>query len=66
MQVKMHPDVSKLVWKFNRWHHHVDYSQFKKNKLIKKPGIKIKQGVDNYGMLLVKYNSKTGKYKIKK
>ena len=48
MQVKMHPDVSKLVWRFNRWHHHVDYGPFKKNKLIKKD--------NNYGMIL---NGKT-------
>ena len=61
--VEQHPDVCKITWKWGRWQHQVDYSQFKKNKLIKKPGIKIKQGIDNYGMLLVKYNSRTGKYK---
>ncbi len=53
MQVDMHPDVSQLVWKFNRWHHHVDYSGFKKNKLIRKPGLVIPKGVNNYGMELV-------------
>lgn len=52
MQVKLHPDVSRLVWKFNRWHHHVDYTPFKRNKLIKKKKIKISKGVDNYGMTL--------------
>lgn len=25
----VHPDVTKLVWKFNRHHHHVDYKRFK-------------------------------------
>jgi hypothetical protein len=54
MQVRMHPDVSKLVWKFNRWHHHVDYSPFKKNKLIRKAGVVIPEGVNNYGMVLKK------------
>jgi len=54
MQVKMHPDVSKLVWKFNRWHHVVDYKPFKKNKLIKREGLGIASGTDNYGMELVK------------
>lgn len=34
--VNQHPDVAKVTWKFNRWHHQVDYSSFKKNKLIKK------------------------------
>ena len=53
MQVAMHPDVSRLVWKFGRWHHHVDYRPFKKNKLIRKEGIEIPQGVNNYGMELV-------------
>jgi hypothetical protein len=32
---KQHPDVVKTTWKFNRWHHHVDYSVFKQ-KLIRK------------------------------
>lgn len=35
----LHPDVAKVVWKFNRWHHHVDYKVFKSNKLILKDGI---------------------------
>jgi len=34
--VKQHPDVAKVVWRYNRWHHQVDYSGFKDNKLIKK------------------------------
>ena len=34
--VKQHPDVAKVTKKYGRWHHHVDYSGFKKNKLIKK------------------------------
>lgn len=52
MQVKVHPDVSTLVWKFGRHHHHVDYTPFKKNKLIKKIDIDIQKGVNNYGMEL--------------
>lgn len=51
MQVKVHPDVSKIVWKFNRVHHHVDYSGFRKLKLIKKD-TPISNGVNNYGMEL--------------
>ena len=54
--VKQHPDVAKVVWRFNRWHHHVDYRQFKKNKLIKKDGRLIPKGVNNYGMKLIEYN----------
>jgi hypothetical protein len=36
MLVKMHPDVTKLVWKFGRWHHYVDYKPFKNLGLIRK------------------------------
>jgi len=49
---ELHPDIVKVVWKFNRWHHQVDYKPFKKNKLIKKAGVKIDKGVNNYGMIL--------------
>lgn len=52
MQVAMHPDVSKIVYKFGRIHHHVDYTPFKANKLIKKKGISIDSKVNNYGMEL--------------
>lgn len=50
---ELHPDVATVVWKFNRWHHKVDYKSFKKNKLIKKQNILIKNNIDNYGMKLV-------------
>lgn len=53
MLADMHPDVASVVWRFNRWHHHVDYSQFKHRRLIKKEGLKIKQGINNYGMELI-------------
>ena len=50
---KQHPNVSKVTWKWGRWQHSVNYKPFiKKNKLKLKPGIKIKQGIDNYGMEL--------------
>lgn len=54
MLEKMHPDCCKVTRKFGRIHHHVNYSGFKKNKLIIKKGLKIKTGVDNYGMKLIK------------
>ena len=54
MLQKLHPDVAKVVWKFNRWHHHVDYRPFKNNELIKKKGLRIKKGINNYGMKVVK------------
>jgi hypothetical protein len=53
MLVDMHPDVAKVVWRFGRWHHHVDYRPFKNTKLIRRKDIDIPQGVNNYGMKLV-------------
>lgn len=47
-----HPDIVKVTWKFNRWHHQVNYKPFKKNKLIRKQGIQIEEGANNYGMIL--------------
>lgn len=47
-----HPDVTKVVWKFNRWHHQVDYTPFKKNRLIRRQSIEIPQGINEYGMVL--------------
>lgn len=55
----MHPDVAKVTFKFNRWHHHVDYSIFKRNLLKFKSSIAIPNGTDNYGMTL----KKKSKYK---
>ena len=54
MQVKMHPDVSKLVWRFGRIHHHVDYSGFRKMRLIKKADVTVPEGVDEYGLVVRK------------
>jgi len=48
----LHPDVASVVWKFNRWHHKVDYKKFKSNKLKKKPNLIIPDQVNNYGMIL--------------
>lgn len=51
---RQHPDVVKIARKWGRWQHQVDYRPFKKNKLIKRPGVVIPEGVDNYGMELVR------------
>lgn len=53
---KQHPDLVKVTWKFNRWHHQVNYRHFKKNKLIRKQGIIIKEGINEYGMVLKNNN----------
>jgi len=48
---EQHPDVVKIVWKHNRWHHQVNYKRFK-NNLIRKDNLNIIDGIDNYGMSL--------------
>jgi hypothetical protein len=52
MLVDLHPDVSRLAFRYGRHHHHVDYSSFQKNQLVRKEGI-FPEGVNNYGMKLV-------------
>lgn len=53
MIAKLHPDVAKVAWRFNRWHHYVNYRPFKNNRFIKKEGLDIPVGHNNYGMRLV-------------
>jgi TET-associated glycosyltransferase-like protein len=50
--VEQHPDVTTITWRFNHWQHLVNYEPFKNNRLKLKSGIEIKEGVDNYGMVL--------------
>jgi hypothetical protein len=49
-----HPDVVKITHKWGRWQHQVDYRPFKKNRLILRDGVEIPDGVNNYGMKLVR------------
>ena len=48
----MHPDVTEVTWKFNRWHHQVDYSGFKQ-KLNPIVDISRLPDVNNYGMKVI-------------
>lgn len=52
MLQEMHPDVSRVIQRYGRDHHYVDYSVFKKNKLKRKIDIEIPTGINNYGMIL--------------
>lgn len=56
--VEQHPDVAKVIWRFNRPHHWVDYSQFKNNKLKLKDGLRFEDKVDEHGLVLVKVDKK--------
>jgi hypothetical protein len=47
-----HPKLTDITWKWGRWQHQVDYRPFKHNKLIRKSGVVIHKGVNNYGMIL--------------
>lgn len=38
MLVRMHPDITELVWKYSRWHHYVDYNVFNNQGLVKDDG----------------------------
>lgn len=49
---RQHPDVVKVVWKWGRWQHHVDYRPFRANRLIRREGVTVAPGVDEYGMRL--------------
>ena len=49
---KQHPKLVQIKWKFGRWHHQVDYRPFKKNKLIKRPGLIVSKGINEHGMKL--------------
>lgn len=52
MLYRMHPDVTKVVHRFQRWHHYVDYSKFKKMQLIPVDKSPVINEVNNYGMEL--------------
>jgi len=52
MIADLHPDVASVVWRFNRWHHHVNYRQFRCNELIKVDDSIVYSGTNNYGMVL--------------
>lgn len=47
-----HPDCVSVVWKFNRWHHQVDYSRFKSNKPQLRQGVTPRADANEYGMEL--------------
>jgi len=52
MLVEMHPDVTRLAKRFNRWHHVVNYKPFKKNRLKRKENLHIPNKTNNFGMVL--------------
>ena len=53
---EQHPDVVDIIWRWGRWHHHVDYTPFKKNKPVLRAGVTKTKEMNNYGMELVRKN----------
>lgn len=52
MLEELHSDVAKVKWRFNRWHHYVDYNPFKSNRLIPDDNYDtISSEMYNYGMI---------------
>jgi hypothetical protein len=50
MLQKLHPDVTSVVWRYDRWHHQVDYSRFKINIPHLKPGIIPSEDTNEFDM----------------
>lgn len=51
---RKHPDVTKVVRKWGRWQHHVNYKPFQGNRLIRIDDIETPNAVNDYGMKLVR------------
>ena len=49
---KQHPDSVKVSYKFGHEQHHVNYVQFKKNRLVRKSDLIFDKKVNNYGMVV--------------
>lgn len=55
---RQHPDVTKITRKWGRWQHQVNYKPFKHNRPIRRPDAAIPEGVNEYGMRLVRVGEK--------
>ena len=49
---RQHPDVVKVVWKYSRWHHQVNYKPFERNTPILRDDITPTGEPNDYGMFL--------------
>jgi hypothetical protein len=54
MLVRLHPDVARMVWRFGRLHHQVDYSRFKSLRPLLRPDYRPSKKVNDYGLVLTK------------
>jgi hypothetical protein len=49
---QQHPDCVKVVWKWGRWQHSIDYSRWRHNVPRLKPGIEVPTEPNEYGMVI--------------
>lgn len=50
---RQHPDVVKITRKWGRWQHQVNYKPFRANRPIRKPGVDVPPGTNEFGLALV-------------
>ena len=53
--LNQHPDIVKVVYKYNKWHHQVNYTSFKRNQFILKQGLEVSKANNEYGMTFKKH-----------
>jgi len=53
MLADLFPDVTRLVKRWDRWHHHVDYSQWRKRPLIRRDDLELPAENPYAGLKLV-------------
>lgn len=49
---KQHPEHVEIVWRYNRWHHEVNYKPFKQ-KLKRVENYNVNKGINEFGMKLI-------------
>ena len=57
MLYTMHPDVTRVVNKWHRVHHHVDYSGFRSMRLLRRPDLPERSGAGEDALRLVSLDS---------
>ena len=58
---RQHPDVARVVWRYNRWHHEVDYRKFASNRLVLRDDLVLPKDPE-YGMKLVSTKGRGTRY----
>ena len=56
--LEIYPEVTKIVERYGRIHHHVDFSKYKGNELKLRKGVRLPTKSNNYGMMLKKMTEK--------